>query len=137
VLYDGVCVLCNRFVQFIVARDRQRHFLFAPLESEIGLSLVPERAGGRDSVVVVADGVVYERAGAVFTILSHLPFPWPILNVLKVLPHALTDTCYQYIARNRYRWFGQADHCILPTPEVQQRLLAGSLSKISEIPGDD
>src|SRR5690606_12056108 len=129
VLFDGVCNLCNAAVLFIIARDPAGRFRFAPLRSEFAVGLLASLGAavpraGADSIVLIQDGRVYQRSDAALRIAAHLSGPWPLLSRLKVLPKALRDAVYDFVARNRYRWFGRQDACRVPTPELRERFLA-------------
>jgi len=129
ILFDGVCNLCSGSVRFLVKRDRASRFRFASLQSdaarricrEHGLPepVVPEP----ESIVVIADGRALERSDAALAIAARLPFPWPVLCVFRLLPRVLRDCAYRAVARNRYRWFGKTDACMVPTPEVRARFI--------------
>jgi predicted DCC family thiol-disulfide oxidoreductase YuxK len=129
VLFDGRCGLCTRSVQFILKRDRDARFRFAPLESaaaartcaRIGAP-VPQ-AVEPDSIIVIADGRALDRSDAALAIAARLPFPWPIFAVFRVVPRGLRDWAYGIVARNRYRWFGRHDACMIPSPEQRARFL--------------
>jgi predicted DCC family thiol-disulfide oxidoreductase YuxK len=127
VLFDGVCNLCNGSVQFIIARDPSARFRFAPLGSAAAQSLINEsKAGGPlpDSIVLMEHRQMYTRSTAALRMTRGLRFPWPLLYGLIVVPRPLRDTVYDLIARNRYRWFGKRDTCMMPTPELRARFLA-------------
>lgn len=126
VLFDGVCNLCNGSVQFIVRRDPYGYFRFASLQSEPGRSLLREH--GLDpadlfSVILVEDGKVYARSDAALRIARRLSGVWRAAGALRVLPRSLRDRVYDLVARNRYRWFGRRDACMVPTPELRERFL--------------
>ena len=78
---------------------------------------------GTDTIIVIADGRALERSDAALAIASRLPFPWPMFGVLRILPRPLRDRLYRLVARNRYRWFGKSDTCMMPTPELRARFL--------------
>jgi predicted DCC family thiol-disulfide oxidoreductase YuxK len=127
ILFDGVCNLCNGVVRFVIARDPHARFRFAALSSDAGHAVL-HAAGLRlpipDTVVLVEDGAVYVRSEAALRIARRLSFPWPVLFALMVVPRPLRDAIYDAIARRRYRWFGQRDACMVPTPEQRRRFLA-------------
>ena len=129
VLFDGVCNLCSGSVRFIVARDPKAHFRFAPLQSDAArracaeVGATPPAAVEPDTIIVIADGRALERSDAALAIAARLPFPWPIFGVFRVLPHGLRDRLYRVVAKNRYRWFGKSDTCMVPTPELRARFL--------------
>ncbi len=131
VLYDGVCGLCNGLVRFILARDPLALFQFAALQSAPardvlrGFGKTPD---GLNTFFVVADtgtarARLLDRSEAVLFVAAALGPPWRWLAPLKVLPVALRDSCYNLVARNRYRLFGKHDTCPLPTAETRRRFL--------------
>ena len=126
ILFDGVCNLCNRSVRFVLARDPGEHFAFAPLQSAKGRELL-KRVGlaedARTSIVLVEGERSFEKSDAVLRILAGLSGPWPALALLRVVPRRLRDAVYDWIAANRYRWFGQRADCPLPTPDQRRRFL--------------
>ena len=126
-LFDGVCNLCHGAVRFVLEHDRAARIRFAPLQSELGRSLVA-RAGRDpdeiDSMVLVdADGAHAKSAGLLRTARA-LGAPWSWAYPLIALPTGLRDAVYDWIARNRYRWFGKKDACPAPRPEWRDRFLA-------------
>lgn len=126
ILFDGVCNLCNGFVQFVIARDPGAHFRFASLSSETAGRLLKE-AGVTDaipdSMVLVEDGQVYFRSEAPLRVARRLSFPWPLLGIFLAVPRFIRDRVYDVIAARRYRWFGRRDVCWIRTPDVQRRFL--------------
>jgi predicted DCC family thiol-disulfide oxidoreductase YuxK len=126
VLFDGVCNLCNASVQFILKRDPRGAFRFAALQSDAGRRLLAAHRLPEDalsSVVVVADGRAYTESDAALRIARGLGGAWPALGALRVVPRFVRDAAYRLVARNRYRWFGRRDECMLPTPELRARFL--------------
>ena len=129
ILFDGVCNLCSGVVRFVIARDPHAHFRFAALQSDAArracaeVGATPPAAVDPDTIIVIADGRALERSDAALAIASRLPFPWPMFGVFRILPRALRDWAYRLIARNRYRWFGKSDTCLMPTPELRARFL--------------
>ena len=112
ILFDGVCHLCNGFVQFVLRRDQTGVFDFAPLQSAFA-----ERRFSLESVVLLEAGEVYSAETAVLRILSRLKRPWPLVSRIGgLLPRAVLAWVYRLVARNRYRWFGKYDACVLPPP---------------------
>jgi len=122
VLFDGVCNLCNAAVQFILKRDPGGRFRFASLQSQAAEQLL----GGAptvDSIILWEDGRTYGKSAAALRIARGLRFPWPLLSVFLVVPPAVRNWIYDWIARNRYRWFGRRDACMIPSKEFQIRFL--------------
>jgi len=126
VLFDGVCNLCNGAVRFIAANDPQRHFAFASLQSSARALLGdrPDDAREPDSIVLFAGGRRYERSDAALHIALGLRAPWPLAFGAILIPRGARDAVYRWIARNRYRWFGRTDQCLLPTPELARHFLS-------------
>lgn len=126
VLFDGVCNLCNGAVQWIVRRDTKARLRFASLQSEAAATAL--REAGQvgplpDSLVLIADGRVSVRTDAVLGIAKRLGFPWSCAVVFFAVPRFLRDPIYAWIARNRYRWFGKRETCMVPTKELRARFL--------------
>jgi len=126
ILFDGVCNLCDGFVQFVIARDRAGRFQFAALQSESArrlLARVDGFGGLPDSIVLVDGGRVYTRSSAALRIARALPFPWPLARAFVVVPRPVRDWIYDFVARHRYRWFGRKDVCMMPSPALRARFL--------------
>jgi predicted DCC family thiol-disulfide oxidoreductase YuxK len=129
ILFDGVCNLCSGVVRFVIARDPHAHFRFAALQSDAArricaeVGATPPAAVDPDTIIVIADGRALERSDAALAIASRLPFPWPMFGVFRILPRALRDWLYRLVAKNRYRWFGKSDTCMMPTPELRARFI--------------
>ncbi|AIQ67382.1 thiol-disulfide oxidoreductase DCC family protein [Paenibacillus graminis] len=126
VLIDGVCHLCQGLVRFIIPRDPQGRILFAPLQSEISRKLMNDSGlvpGQLSTVVLLENGVCYTESAAVLRIARRLRFPWPAAYLLIVIPRPLRNALYRLVARNRYRWFGRDEQCMVPTPEIRKRFL--------------
>lgn len=125
-LFDGVCNLCNSFVQFVIQRDPEAIYRFAPLQSEIGREL-SARAGlpldELNTVVLYHNDRFYTHSDVALEVVRRLPGFWSVLYGLNVLPKSLRDSIYNWIARNRYRWFGKRESCMMPTPDLKRRFL--------------
>lgn len=126
ILFDGVCNLCNGAVTWVIERDKRAHFHFASLQSDAAsgaLAAVNAPAIMPDSIVLLdADGV-HVRSDAALRIAAELGLPWSLLSIARIVPRVIRDAVYDYIARNRYRWFGRRDVCMLPAPGVADRFL--------------
>lgn len=126
ILFDGVCNLCNGFVQFVIRQDRAHRFRFASLQSDTAREMLQHQPGAGqalDSVVLIENGRYYRQSTAALRILRRLDGAWPLFYGLIVVPAFVRDRVYAWIAKNRYRWFGQRDSCLLPTPELKARFL--------------
>ena len=126
VLFDGVCNLCNGIVKFSLRRDRKGKLRFASLQSEAAKDLLRTHQideNQMDTFVFVENGQAYTRSTAGLKLFRSFGFPWSLLYALIVIPRPLRDSVYNFIARNRYRWFGKQDSCMLPSPDVRARFL--------------
>lgn len=126
ILFDGVCNLCDKSVQFILKRDKKAYFRFAALQSDEGQERLKEL--GKDqssfsSIVLMENGKVYEKSTAALRIARHLSGAWPLLYGFIIVPRFIRDAVYGWIAKNRYRWFGKKNHCMMPKPEWKERFL--------------
>jgi len=127
VLFDGVCNLCNGYVRFVVRRDPRRRFRFASLQSTFGASALLRHGLPADylgSILLLEDGVLFAKSDAVLRIVRRLRWPWPAIGILVVVPRALRDLVYDWVARNRYRWFGKRESCMLPSADDAARFLS-------------
>ena len=135
-LFDGVCNLCNGSVAFILDHERSGELRFAPLQSEVAKELL-ERAvdpataralrgdgGAPDSVVLLEGGRVHVRSAAALRVAHRLRAPYRWLGIFVIVPRPIRDLVYRWVAKNRYRWFGQTETCRVPTPELRARFLA-------------
>ncbi len=126
VLFDGVCNLCNGSVVFIIKRDAKSKLRFASLQSEYGeeqmkkFNLPPSAL---NSVLLIKGGRLFQKSNAALEIASMLDGIWPILYVFKIVPRFLRDLIYDWIAHNRYRWFGKKEACMIPTQDMRARFL--------------
>ncbi|OQD43249.1 thiol-disulfide oxidoreductase [Croceivirga radicis] len=127
ILFDGVCNLCNGAVQFIIKRDKRSVFKFASLQSEIGKQLTKERGIDTellDSIILIEPGIAYySKSTAALEIMKSFGGIWNLTRLFTVLPEGFRDIVYDFIAKNRYKWFGKKDACMIPTPELQSRFL--------------
>jgi predicted DCC family thiol-disulfide oxidoreductase YuxK len=121
--FDGVCNLCNRFIDFLVTRDRSRKLLYAPLQGPTAEKLVPEHTKELKSVVLYKNGQVYLESTAALLTLAELGGAWKMVKVLFVFPVFLRNIVYRLISKNRYRMFGKKEICRLPNPEERALFL--------------
>ncbi|MGZ0171370.1 MAG: thiol-disulfide oxidoreductase DCC family protein [Planctomycetales bacterium] len=123
--FDGVCGLCNRFVDFMLKHDRHGRVFLAPLQGSTAASLLPEDVvRGLDTVVFLDGERCHFRSSAIVRIFWKLSGPWRILGTLLwLIPKPLRDLAYKIVARSRYRLFGQKETCRLPTPDERARFL--------------
>ncbi|WP_243646950.1 thiol-disulfide oxidoreductase DCC family protein [Scopulibacillus darangshiensis] len=125
VLFDGVCNLCNGSVQFIIKRDPKGYFKFASLQGEAGKELIkgygiPENS---DSFILIKDGEWYSKSSAALRVCRHLKGFWKLLYIVRFIPRQIRDHVYDIVARNRYKWFGKSESCMIPDPKLKDRFL--------------
>ncbi len=127
ILFDGLCNLCNSSVQFLIKRDSKDIFRFVSLQSELGkelLSKLPIAIQKTDSIILYeSEAVFYYKSQAVFQIIKSLGGLFNLLLIFKLLPYSICDVFYDYIAKNRYHWFGKKEQCLVPTKEIQSKFL--------------
>jgi|HigsolmetaAR203D_1030402.scaffolds.fasta_scaffold01360_16 predicted DCC family thiol-disulfide oxidoreductase YuxK len=137
ILFDGVCVLCSWTVQWIIRRDRAGYFRFAPLQSETAQKLIREHAAAGqdirtdprqtnrpDSIILLEGGRLFTESTAALRIARRLDGPWKLAAALLIVPKSVRDAAYRWVARNRYRWFGRRDRCMIPSPGIRDRFLS-------------
>ncbi len=124
VFFDGTCTLCNRFVDFIILRDRHRVFHLASLQGETAKSVLPEIPAPSPGTIVLYDhGQIDTKSAAVLKIFAQLPGFWSWLACFKVLPKRFRDGLYDFIAKNRYKIFGRRETCRAPTEDERAYFL--------------
>lgn len=127
VAYDGECLLCSRGIRFLAQQDRHKRLRFVPLQTPLGRAL-EAKAGtaSLSSVLMEKGGKVYSRSDGMLVAGRALGGIWALMaKVGGLLPRSLRDRLYDWIAANRYRWFGKADVCSLPSDALRERLLDG------------
>lgn len=123
--FDGVCNLCNGFIDFLVRRDRKRQLRFAPLQGRAASFALPahDAQADFDSVILVDGGLIYTRSTAALRSIAKLGGVWSGAKALLWIPTPIRDGVYRLIAKNRYRWFGRKDTCRLPSKEERALFL--------------
>lgn len=127
ILFDGVCNLCNASIQYIIKHDHQDVFRYAALQSEVGEKIIEKYkidTTKMDSILLYSEknGIAY-KSSAALKIASHLSFPINLMIVFMVVPAFIRNWSYDYIAKNRYKWYGKKDECMIPTPELKSKFL--------------
>ncbi|WP_378998754.1 thiol-disulfide oxidoreductase DCC family protein [Metabacillus niabensis] len=127
ILFDGVCHFCNQAVQFIIRHDKKEQTVFAALQSPIGQKLLLQYelpTDEFDSFIFIHNGKVYQKSQAALQLCLLFGGGWRLLYLFIIIPRPIRDAIYHYIAKNRYKWFGKADQCMLPTAKVRRRFLS-------------
>ena len=123
--FDGVCNLCNGLVQFIIRHDKKKVFLFASLQSQAGAAELSYFNGKLpDSLILSYKGKYFTKSTAALYTFKLLGGFWKLLYLAIIVPRFIRDSVYGAIARNRYRWFGRRNECMVPTPELMDRFLS-------------
>jgi predicted DCC family thiol-disulfide oxidoreductase YuxK len=126
ILFDGVCNLCSNSVQFIIERDAKHIFKFASLQSTFGQAQLEKfnlDKRALHSLILLKDNTAYQRSDAALLIAKELKGGWSAFYGFIILPRFIRDTVYNFIAKNRYRFFGKKDACWIPTPELRSRFI--------------
>lgn len=126
VLFDGVCNLCNESVLFVIKRDPKGKFRFAALQSDFGSRVLKQHQLDQTklhSIILVEDDKITDRSTAALRIAKRMSGLWPLLYGFIVVPAFIRNFFYDWISRNRYKWFGKKDECMIPTPELKARFL--------------
>jgi len=126
ILFDGVCNLCNQSVQFVIRHDPVSKFRFAALQSDFGQKILQDHHLDAEkllSVVLLVGDRVYDRSRAALEIARRLNGLWPLMYVFVIVPPFLRNLVYDWISRNRYRWFGRRDECMIPTADLKSRFV--------------
>jgi predicted DCC family thiol-disulfide oxidoreductase YuxK len=127
ILFDGVCNLCNSSVLFVIKHDTKHYFSFAALQSNFGQELLKKHSlnpADFDSLVLYDKDKVYLKSSAVLRLTRNLRFPFPLCYALILIPAFLRNIIYDFIAKNRYKWFGKKDSCMIPSAELEDRFIA-------------
>jgi len=126
IVFDGICNFCSAYVKFVIRRDQTGRFHFATLQSVTGRALLQRH--GLDAVdintfLLVKGGKAYVRSDAVIQVARELDGPWKLARVFGLIPRLLRDGAYDWFARNRYRFFGRKEACMVPTDDIRDRFL--------------
>ena len=124
VFFDGVCTLCQRSVRYLLKHDKKKVLKFASLQGEYAKKILPpEDLNNLESLLFYNKKTIYKKSGAVLELCKVLGGGHKLLLVGYLLPKFLRDGLYSMIAKNRYRWFGQQEHCMVPTKDLKSRFL--------------
>lgn len=124
ILFDGVCNFCNYWVNFAIKRDRKKKLRFTPIQGETAKRLLPQynlQPTSLNSVIFIDAGKVYTQSSAALRIAKYLDGGWKLFYGFIIIPKFIRDFFYNIIARNRYKWYGKKESCMIPTPELRER----------------
>ncbi|MCW0000350.1 thiol-disulfide oxidoreductase DCC family protein [Pararhizobium sp. YC-54] len=127
IVFDGECIFCSGWVNFVLRHDRQGRYRFMTAQSPLGAALYQHYgldSRNYETNILIEDGVAYLKSEGSLRMAAGLGFPWILASVLRVIPRALRDPLYELVARNRYRIAGRHKTCFVPTPEHRARFLA-------------
>ena len=127
VLFDGVCNLCNSAVQFIIKHDKKNTFRFAALQSDTGQKLLAQYNFPKNelnSFILIENNQAYDRSTGALRVVKNFKGLWPMLYGFIILPKFIRDGIYNWVGKNRYKWFGKKEECMIPTPELKARFLS-------------
>lgn len=125
IVFDGICVLCNGWIRFLLRHDRRARYRFAAMQTAAGRRLLAGHGLDADdpaSFLLVEDGRAYIDTDAIVRVLAGLGGPWRIAGIIRGIPRGLRDPAYRWLARNRYRWFGTTT-CHVPTTGQRARFV--------------
>ena len=126
ILFDGICNFCNSAVNFTIKRNKKANICFAPMQTAAGQKLLQQYnlpADDMQSFIFIENGIAYKQSTAALKVCRHLRGLWPLCYGFIIVPKFIRDGIYNWIAKNRYKWFGVRQQCMKPTPEVKARLL--------------
>lgn len=126
ILFDGVCNFCNAGINFIIRQDKEKAFRFAPLQSTAGQRLLAQyglSSQKMDSFILIDNGKVYQKSAAGLRVYNKLPWYWKWTKIGWIAPRFFRDAVYDLIARNRYKWFGKKETCMVPSADVRSRFI--------------
>ncbi len=126
ILFDGVCNFCNSSINFVIKRDKKSIVRFAALQSDAGQQLLKEYSlptNEFNSFILIEAGAVFTQSTGALKVCKYLTGLWPLFYGFIIVPKFIRDGIYNWVAKNRYKWFGKKDQCMLPTPAVSARFL--------------
>lgn len=127
IIFDGVCNLCDKSVQFIIKHDKNDVFRFVALQSDLGqqiINYIGINISKIDSIILYEPGIsYYYKAEAALKIAKYLGGIYSFFGLFSIIPNSISNLVYDYIAKNRYKWYGKKDNCMVPSPEMKAKFL--------------
>ncbi|WP_346321073.1 thiol-disulfide oxidoreductase DCC family protein [Chitinophaga sp. YIM B06452] len=126
ILFDGVCNFCNASVNFVIRRDQHDRFRFAPLQSAVGQALQEQYQLDPNTLstfILINNGKAYTKSTAALKVARRLGFPVNLGYAFIILPPFLRDAVYGLVAKNRYKWFGKKETCMVPDERVRRKFI--------------
>lgn len=121
ILFDGECILCDSFINFVIKRDKKQKFQLAYLQSKLAGKF--DISQNLDTVILVKNGRIYQKSSAILRIIKELGGLWCLAILLLLIPGIARDFCYDFIGNRRYKWFGKKDKCITDIQIIKDRLV--------------
>ncbi len=127
ILFDGVCNLCNRSIQYVIKHDKKDVFMFAPLQSDVSKQIIEQfkiDINKVDSILLYSkEKGLKSKSSAALQVSKHLSFPVNLWSAFLIVPPFIRNWVYDFVAKNRYKWYGKKDECMIPTPELKSKFL--------------
>lgn len=127
ILFDGVCNLCNSSINYVIKHDKRDVFMFAPLQSVVGNEIIQKfnlNTSETDSILLYSEVKGLKiKSSAALAIASKLGFPRNLMTIFYIIPPFIRNWVYDYIAKNRYKWYGKKHACMTPTPELKKKFI--------------
>lgn len=127
ILFDGICNLCNSSINYVIKHDKKNVFMFAPLQSEAGKEIIEKfnlGASKTDSILLYSEEKGLKiKSSAALAIASKLGLPSNLMTIFYIIPTFMRNWVYDYVAKNRYKWYGKKEVCMIPSPELQAKFL--------------
>lgn len=125
IIYDGICNLCDGFILFVIDNDKKNKFKFTPLQDEFSKTILKEsNKDFEESILFYRDGIIFSKSSAVIQIFFELGFPFNLIQIFMAIPKFVRDKIYDFVARNRYKWFGKRVSCRIPTKELLNKFIS-------------
>ena len=126
IVFDGVCVLCNRSVHFIIMHDTQKLFRLVSMQATVGQQLLRDHGLDSDdpsSLLLIDESGAHTDTDAIIRVVCRFGGVWKLISIMRIVPPDLRDLAYRWVAKNRYHWFGKRETCMVPTPDIAERFI--------------